>query len=125
MRGTAQRDTRQRKAIREVLTNAERPLAPDEVLSESQQAVPSLGLATVYRYLKVLASDGWLAEVDLPGGTRYELAERPHHHYFLCRVCNQVFDVPGCPGSVEQHAPPGFEVESHEITLHGRCAGCT
>ena len=120
-----QRDTRQRGAIRRVFMRVERPLTPDEVLEYGQRIVPSLGLATVYRNVKALAAEGWLSEVDLPGGgLRYELAERPHHHHFLCRSCHQAFDVHRCPNEVEGLAPEGFEVDGHELILFGRCAAC-
>ena len=121
-----QRDTRQRRAIRRVFMNAGRPLTCDEVLRYGQQIVPSLGVATVYRNVKMLAGEGWLSEVELPGGgLRYELADRPHHHHFLCNSCDQAFDVYRCPDEVEALAPDGFEVDSHELILFGRCAACT
>ncbi len=120
-----QRDTRQRSAIRRVFMGVERPLTPDEVLEHGRRIVPSLGLATVYRNVKTLTGEGWLAEVELPGGgLRYELAERPHHHHFLCRSCHQAFDVHRCPDAVEELAPAGFEVDGHELILFGRCAAC-
>ena len=120
-----QRDTRQRRAIRRVFMNVGRPLTPDEVLEYGQQMVPSLGLATVYRNVKNLVRQGWLSEVELPGGgLRYELADRPHHHHFLCHSCDQAFDVHHCPDEVETLAPDGFEVDGHELVLFGRCAAC-
>ncbi|MDE0358403.1 MAG: transcriptional repressor [Gammaproteobacteria bacterium] len=120
-----QRDTRQRRAIRRVFMSVGRPLAPDEVLEHGQRIVPSLGLATVYRNVKALADDGWLSQVELPGGgLRYELAERPHHHHFLCRSCDLAFDIHRCPDEVEELAPEGFEVDGHELILFGRCAEC-
>ena len=125
MTTSMQRDTRQRRAIRRAFERAARPLSPDEVLEQARRLVPSLGRATVYRNVKSLQVEGWLSEVDIPGGgLRYELAERPPHHYFLCRICKQAFDVPGCPECVETLGPPGFEAEGHEVTLHGRCADC-
>ena len=106
--------------------NAGRPLTPDEVLEYGQQIVPSLGVATVYRNVKILVGEGWLSEVPFPGGgIRYELADCPHHHHFLCRSCDQAFDVHQCPDEVETLAPDGFEVDSHELVLFGRCAACT
>lgn len=120
-----QRDTRQRRAIRRVFANVERPLTAQEVLERGQRIVPSLGLATVYRTLKSLVREGWLSVVELPGeGLRYELAERPHHHHFLCRSCDQAFEVHHCPDEIEELAPDGFEVESHELILFGRCEPC-
>lgn len=121
-----QRETRQRKAIRKVFLDSSRPLSPDEVLDKGQIEVPGLGIATVYRNVKLLAEEGWLTEVELPGsGARYELSERPHHHHFVCRECDQAFDVHGCPPKVEELAPQGFVVEDHEVILYGRCPSCT
>ena len=120
-----QRDTRQRRAIRRVFMNVDRPLTPDEILEYGQQIVPSLGLATVYRTVKIFVAEKWLSEVELPGGgLRYELADRPHHHHFLCRSCDQAFDVHRCPDEVERLAPEGFEVDGHELTLFGLCVTC-
>ena len=120
-----QRDTRQRRAIRRVFMNVDRPLTPDEILEYGQKIVPSLGLATVYRTVKILVAERWLSEVELPGGgLRYELADRPHHHHFLCRSCDQAFDVHQCPDEVERLAPKGFEVDDHELILFGRCVAC-
>ena len=120
-----QRDTRQRRAMRRVFMSAGRPLTPEEILEQGQQIVPSLGLATVYRYVKTLTANAWLAEVELPrGGVRYELAERPHHHHFLCRSCDQAFDVHRCPDEIEELAPDGFRVDDHELILYGSCAAC-
>ena len=120
-----QRDTSQRRAVRRVFMSVGRPLTPDEVLEYGRQIVPSLGLATVYRNVKILVNEGWLSEVELPGGgLRYELADRPHHHHFLCRSCDQVFDVHRCPDEVETLAPEGFEVDSHELIFFGRCVTC-
>lgn len=119
------RNTRQRDAIRRVFADSGRPLSPDEALEMARKMVPGLGIATVYRNVKRLSETGWLTPVDLPGtGVRYELAEQPHHHHFVCRSCDQAFDVDACPPAVEELAPGGFEVESHEVILYGRCPAC-
>lgn len=120
-----ERSTRQRDAIRVALTSARRPLLPQEVLAAAHQEVPGLGIATVYRALKALVEEAIVKPVDLPGqSTRYELAAHGHHHHFQCRECSRVFDVEACPGDLADLAPPGFEVEGHEITLYGRCRDC-
>jgi Fur family ferric uptake transcriptional regulator len=120
-----QRETRQRRAIRKVFEDATRPLSPEEVLDEGQGDVPSLGIATVYRNVRLLADEGFLTEVEIPGsGARYELASRPHHHHFVCRTCDRVFDMHGCLPKVEDLAADGFEVDDHEVILYGRCRSC-
>jgi Fur family ferric uptake transcriptional regulator len=120
-----QRRTRQRAAIQAVLRTARRPLSPRELLDETRLAVRALGLATVYRTLKLLVADGAVRIVDLPGETpRYETAALSHHHHFQCTRCHRVYDVPGCPGNLGRLAPRGFTVEHHDVTLYGRCRQC-
>lgn len=121
----ATRNTRQRQAIRDALEAAGRPLSPLEVLEAAREAVPGIGLATVYRNLKVLADEQWIAQVDLPGDSpRYEVAGKDHHHHFRCRGCGGVFEVEGCPGDLRTMVPKGFRLEGHEVILFGRCAAC-
>ncbi|HKX40888.1 MAG TPA: transcriptional repressor, partial [Burkholderiaceae bacterium] len=38
--------------------------------------------------------------------------------------CDRVYPLHACPGSMQELAPKGFLVESHEITLSGVCADC-
>jgi Fur family transcriptional regulator, ferric uptake regulator len=119
------RRTRQRSAIRAVMQAAGRPLSPAEVLAHAKRAVPTLGLATIYRALKALMADGDVIAVALPGEPpRYEVGPSHHHHHFQCRRCRRVFEVPGCPGNVARLAPAGFRVDAHELVLYGRCRQC-
>ena len=120
-----ERSTRQRAAIRAVIDTARRPLSPQEVLDSAQAEVAALGLATVYRNLKLLLEAGEIQAVHLPGDSpRYESAQHEHHHHFQCNTCLRVFDVHECPGNLAKLAPAGFTVERHEITLYGRCSEC-
>ncbi len=120
-----QRNTQQRAAIRRAFERADRPLSPAEALIVAQETVPGLGIATVYRNVKALVERQWLAEVVLPGApSRYEVAGKLHHHHFRCRICDRVFEVEACPPDFTTLTPRGFRLESHDITLFGRCADC-
>lgn len=120
-----ERDTSQRRAIRQVFRDADRPLSTHEVLLDAQRLKPRIGIATVYRTLKLLIDSGWLATVRLPGEPpRYELADKPHHHHFHCRSCGRVVEVPGSEKLLTALVPPGFELEHHDLVLHGRCDRC-
>lgn len=120
-----ERHTRQRQAIRDVIGEACGPLSPREILEHASGRVTGLGLATVYRTLKLLAESGVVKPVDIPGETpRYELAGKDHHHHAYCRSCDKVFEVEGCPGHLAELAPKGFEVDAHDLVLFGRCAAC-
>lgn len=47
-----------------------------------------------------------------------------HHHHFHCVECDRVYPIHACPGPMYDLAPPGFEVQHHDLTLRGRCASC-
>lgn len=120
-----ERFTRQRTAIQAAIEGANRPLSPQEVLESARVFAEGLGIATVYRNLKSLLQEGAIEVVNLPGETsRYESSGHAHHHHFQCTSCTRVFDVHACPGDLRNLAPKGFTVESHELTLYGRCADC-
>ncbi len=120
-----QRETRQRRTIRRILEEAGHPLSPKEVLDAAQHTVKGLGIATVYRNLRTLQDDGWIAVVEVPGDSpRYEVAGKDHHHHFLCRDCDKLFEVDGCPGNVRAVTPEGFELEGHDFLLYGLCRSC-
>jgi Fur family ferric uptake transcriptional regulator len=119
------RNTRQRSAIRETFEEAGRPLSPQQVLEIAKAEVSGLGIATVYRNIKALLQDGWLAAIELPGaGTVYERAGKSHHHHFHCDRCSRVFELPGCIPSINRLAGRRFSVTRHELVLYGICAEC-
>ncbi|MFT4704159.1 MAG: Fur family ferric uptake transcriptional regulator [Bradymonadia bacterium] len=119
------RRTEQRDAIATLLQTTERPLSAAEVHEHALVSVPAIGIATVYRELKRLVAAGEIVSVDLPGEpSRFERADHDHHHHFRCDECARVFDVPGCSGTIDTHAPDGFVVTRHEVVLYGTCAEC-
>ena len=119
------RSTRQRGAIRSVIERARRPLSVKEVWRLARTALPTIGIATVYRTLKLLVEGSELQVVTFPGSdSRYELRTPFHHHHFLCKLCDRVYELLDCPGSLTHLAPRGFTVDDHDITLYGRCPEC-
>ena len=121
-----QRDTAQRRAIRDVFNQENRPLTPQELLEGAQVTVPQMGLATVYRTLKSLTESGTVMVVDVPGEPqRYEIAGKDHHHHFSCKQCGRMFEMDGCPGDLERLVPDGFVMEDHEVFIYGRCSDCS
>ena len=119
------RKTSQRAAIEQVFRQQDRPLRIDEILQHGRAVVPSLNQATVYRNLKLLVEDGWLALISHPSlGTFYERAGKGHHHHFHCRGCNRLFELPGCALNLAEAAPKGFVLEDHLIYLSGVCPTC-
>ena len=125
-RRIGQRRTTQREVIADVIREASGPLSIAEILERAADRVPGLGVATVYRTVRLLEESGEVHTVNLPGAdARYEPADRGHHHHFQCRVCDGVYDVHVCPVKLNlDSAGKGFQVEEHEVTLYGVCATC-
>lgn len=120
-----QRSSKRRQAIIDVFECSERPLNPQEILTKAQKAIPGLGIATVYRNINLLVEDDYLKAVHISGKqTCYERTNLSHHHHFVCRSCDRVFDIEGCPGDIKKLKPDGFTLEQHDITLYGLCDEC-
>ena len=98
-----------------------------EIHERARRGLPGLGIATVYRTIKVLREEGRISVVELPGEEpRYEPAGLGHHHHFRCLSCEQTFDLEVCPVGIPNGTmlPGGYKVEDHSLTLYGRCSGC-
>ena len=102
-------------------------MGPTEVLKAAREEVPSLSLATVYRTLRRMVDAGELVAVELSGQPpRYELAQvaEEHHHHFWCDGCDTVFDLKGCVDGLGKLLPSGFQMTTHDLTIHGQCPTC-
>jgi Fur family ferric uptake transcriptional regulator len=120
-----ERNTKQRSAIRDAITEAHGPVSAREVLDLAQRRVRGMGMATVYRTLKALVTDREIVQIDMPGEPpRYEIAGKAHHHHFYCRGCGRMFEVEQCPGDLSYLAPEGFKLENHDLLLLGLCVDC-
>ena len=120
-----ERKTEQRDAIRKAFLETKRPLSVQEIFSITKKQIPKMGIATIYRNLKILIKNGWLVLVELPGESgRYEMANLDHHHHFCCTKCNRIFDISDCPKNIEDLVPEGFSLDRHDITLYGLCEEC-
>lgn len=123
----SQRQTRQRSAIQNAIEDAPGPVGVRQLLEEAQKVLPGLGIATVYRTVKLLQEQGEIHPVQIDGETLYESARLGHHHHFSCRVCGQVYDLNHCPLKLSGNEPAlrGYQIESHQVTLYGVCSGCS
>ena len=117
--------TQKQSSILRVLAGLGRPVTPQELLEKASEEQPGLGLATVYRALKKLVETGEARKIELAGvPPHYEVLHDSHHHFFVCKECQKVFELYGCPGGFRKMLPPGFEMHSHEVAIYGICKDC-
>ncbi|SFW32575.1 Fur family transcriptional regulator [Nitrosovibrio sp. Nv17] len=120
-----ERNTRQRNAILDVISEAGRPLSTQEIHETGRASVPSLSIATVYRTVKDLVAAGWILPVRLPGeADRYEMARLDDHYHFKCSSCSRVFDIHERIKKSHLLAPRDFVIEKYDLILYGQCSEC-
>lgn len=88
----------------------------------------SVGYATVYRTVKLLARLDYVKEIDFGDGQkRYESNLVAHHDHLVCRECGSVseFKEPKIETLQEQVAKKhGFRPTMHRLDIYGYCRRC-
>jgi Fur family ferric uptake transcriptional regulator len=122
------RNTRVSKAATEVLQTAPAPLSLRELHERVCEQFPQTAYSTVFRLAERLEQDGRINRVDWrERGSRFEWADRPHHHHIVCSDCGQTADLDDRDlGFSERRiqSRTGFRVKHHSIELEGTCSDC-
>ena len=121
--------TRQRDVIVDAFFSEPGHLSVEELVDKARRRDPSIGAATVYRTMKILAEAGLASVRHFEGGqTRYEAAlDRHHHDHLICTSCHNIFEfenerIEELQESVA--AEHGFTVTHHKLELYGLCKNC-
>lgn len=121
------RNTIQKELVLDAVRSLQNHAAADEVYAFIAKDHPSIGKATVYRNLNILAEDGEIRKVGIPDGSdRYDHMLKEHYHV-KCINCNHVFDVdmdvvPDLKTYI--HDTHGIQFLSYEILFKGVCSAC-
>ena len=118
--------TRQREAIAEVFFRSGAHLSLVELLNRARARQPSVGYATVYRTMKLLAETGLATEHKFAeGNVRYEPAIAGHHHdHLICVTCGRIVEVEDErieEIQEEMARSRGFKVVSHRHEIYAEC----
>ena len=118
--------TRQREAIALVFFASHEHLSLPELLERAQAEVPSIGYATVYRTMKLLAECGLASEHKFgEANVRYEPThEGEHHDHIICNQCGTIVEYEDDRIEEIQHElakAHGFVVVSHRHEIYGDC----
>jgi Fe2+ or Zn2+ uptake regulation protein len=128
LRSDGVRVTRQRRAILSALCRATGALTPQRILEEGHKECADLGLATVYRAIELLHSDGYLRRVyDTDGPETVVLSTSAHGHHVLCTGCGRVAEFSTCElaRTIEgARRETGFVISQHHLELRGLCETC-
>jgi Fur family transcriptional regulator, ferric uptake regulator len=119
-----------RGEVIELLTEQGGCLDAESVNERLRSEGRRVGTASVYRALGLLSDLGLLRKVTLADSpARFELVMPggEHHHHIVCDRCGATapFSDESLERAIEEVSDrASFEVEAHEITLHGTCARC-
>lgn len=118
--------TRQREAIAEVFFDSGAHLSLAELLERARAVQPSVGYATVYRTMKILADSGLATEHKFAeGNVRYEAAgEGDHHDHLICLTCGRIVEYEDHEIERLQEELArrhGFRVVSHRHEIYAEC----
>src|SRR5262245_30205999 len=86
--------TQQREAIVDAFLQSNGHVGLEDLLSSARKRNPGVGLATVYRTVKLLEDAGLAAARQFGSGqTLYELAgQRAHHDHIICQQCHFIVE---------------------------------
>ncbi|HWQ09998.1 MAG TPA: Fur family transcriptional regulator [Holophaga sp.] len=121
--------TPQRRQILDVFLAEQGHLTSEELYQKVKQGHASIGQATVYRTLKLLADSGLAKAVEFgDGAVRYEiLYGQTHHDHLICEECGVNVEVvdPSIERLQEEVARRhGFALTGHKLYLYGLCPTC-
>ena len=111
------------RAVGELASHA----TADEIYQHIILQHPSVSKGTVYRNLNILAEEGKILRIEIPGAAdHYDHVVEKHFHV-KCVRCGRVFDVetdavPDLIGSIRDTR--GFEFLHYDVVFKGICPEC-
>ncbi len=121
--------TPQRKMILDIFLSFDGHIQIEPLLEKIQAQDPSLGIATLYRTLKLLIDCGLVEAHSFQNGKKtYERMFHVHHHdHLICTRCEETieFEHPLIEKyQIEICEAYGFTLKSHKMELFGVCRNC-
>ncbi len=87
-----------------------------------------IGIATIYRTLKILLASGFIRQSKVHGMTRYEpLVNQPNHLHFICNSCGSTVEFPSRKIEkliLQVTGEQKFEERFSRYAVFGLCRSC-
>ena len=125
----AQRNTWQRDRVREALGETSGFVSAQSLHAAMRDSGSAVGLATVYRALADLATEGEADSLQQEGESLYRACTPgTHHHHLICRRCGMTVEI--AADEVEAWAREvasrnGFTQPNHVVDVFGYCPDCS
>ena len=129
LRERGQKMTAPRETVLDVFLSIEHHVTAEELFAAARRLDPTIGQATVFRTIKLLADAG-LARAACPdeGAKHYEHAYRhAHHDHLVCIDCGAIVEFRDDAIEKAQEAiyrKHGYQPSGHRFELQGYCPAC-
>jgi Fur family ferric uptake transcriptional regulator len=120
-----------RRAVVALLASEDCCLDARQIAEQIGAGGQRVGVASVYRALDLLCSEGLVQRVEVgEGGARFEavVPGESHHHHAVCESCGRLtaFEDPALERAIEDLATRlGHRALAHDVLIRGECAGCS
>ena len=121
-----QRSTRQRRLVYDAVQQTRDHPTADKIYLKVQGEDPRVSRGTVYRNLNLLAENGDIRHVRLPGVDRFDWRTDRHYH-IICTGCGRVADAPiPYDGRADDALAEetGYAITGHMKVFEGLCPAC-
>lgn len=126
--------SKQRNLILDIVKSNHVHPSAEWVYEQAREVMPSIGIATVYRNLNLLADMGEIRRISgLDGSDRFDGRTDSHYH-FKCRRCGKLIDLEEknseAVSKMNELVKNLFSVEAAEVCisstlLEGLCPDCS
>lgn len=123
LRARGKRVTRERKLLLDII-DANPHLDATEIFRRARDVSPRIGLATVYRTLRLLETMDVIDSTGLgEDHSHYEMRQE-HHVHLVCSDCGAVLDVAVPFDPLAFGRRRGYEIRQTRLELVGLCEKC-
>ena len=121
------RKSKQREAIIRVLRGTSSHPSAEWIYEQVKKQLPNIGLATVYRNLRLLKEAGEVSEMHTSNETARFDGNTDVHYHFRCDRCGKILDLrEPIDATIETRIArsTGLNVTRHHLELGGLCLEC-
>lgn len=121
------RKSKQRDTILRLVKNTTSHPGADWIYEQVRKEIPNVSMGTVYRNLRLLADNGEIKDLSIPGAPSRFDGRTGNHHHLVCDKCGRIFDLEeSVDGDVEAKIfqKTGFKVRVQYLKFIGLCSDC-
>lgn len=124
------KSSRRRDLIFENIVQTSNHFTVDQIYQQMLAIDPGIGIATVYRTIRLLVDCGILMEHtfgEKRGFFEVIATEHQHHDHLICTHCGRIFEFHSPTIEMDQQRVAQqyqFKIENHKLEIYGICQQC-